>query len=810
MIFLCTALVCYAICAPGIYVILRLRLASNIVEGLASGSFLGLGFLVLFYEMLSWHQVPVGLIDVLAWIGAALACALICRELRRQRLPLWMTPVDRVQMLVVGLALLYMLLVALGDLSYAIDDDAFVHLPNVKRIAMGDLPPHFPYFPDAYLRGHIGRDLFTGTIARFLDLRPELAIIYVTLAICPLYILMFHALAWRLAAGTRVATCFCFFGLLFLVSFTIGPYYIRTGSITYVFNNNAVAFGYAAFFGWLLHRELSFAAGSHVRALSNLTRVLPLLAIASIAYVALYFIYISNFLFVSLFMGIIPMLFAASARTQRAQRLAAAAIGLAIIIASAALLQSMVSPFFWERVAISLGIGQTHEPMGFTQQARLAFPKANLFSITAPSGDDIPFFTWNSLSAQGLSFYMGVATLFIGLSAGNLALATPALFGSLTMLWLLLVDMGEYRAETLRVLLIAHMGFGASAGLGIGLAIERLLNWLPNHAVPVAWGKQRKALSMPARRYGQIIVLTIAAALCAWMARGNFQKLVMPPWPLNVADSIKRMTALAVKNPENWNYFLNMSQIDFELFQLLQDRVKSPSERALLKLRPDERFKGVGHPINIFALQINAAAMTGAGIVGVAQEHGPPHMSVAIYPYDYRASLFWQNPTADLLAQISPDWILLDPALVPAVVLDQVMAIPGVTLVRALHDADRRERVLLHYVAQMRERHESSRVVRLAIEPAVVKTPPFALIRVPAAIQAETPGAIQLLMEVVDDRGGAVNVMDLPIVPVTPIGGDKYELAFSMIQPGHWHVYFLDAVSRARLNQAPLQVEVGE
>src|SRR6202043_4211802 len=94
---------------------------------------------------------------------------------------------------------------------------------------------------------------------------------------------------------------------------------------------------------------------------------------------------------------------------------------------------------------------------------------------------------------------------------------------------------------------------------------------------------------------------------------------------------------------------------------LLQDRGKSPNERALLKLRPDERFSGNGHPRNMLALQINAAAMSGVGIVGVTPEHGPPNMTAAWYPYDYRASLFWQSPTVDLLDQMAPDWILLDP-----------------------------------------------------------------------------------------------------------------------------------------------------
>ena len=159
-------------------------------------------------------------------------------------------------MLVVGFALLFMLVLAFGDLTSWIDDDVFIHMPIVKRISMGDIPPHMPYFPDSYLRGQ-SVEIFLLELSRFLDLRPEIAIIYVTLAICPAYILMFHALAWRLSSGSRIATAFCFFGMLFLVSFSIGPYNIRAGSITYAFNNHAFAWSYPVFIGWLLQRSLA-------------------------------------------------------------------------------------------------------------------------------------------------------------------------------------------------------------------------------------------------------------------------------------------------------------------------------------------------------------------------------------------------------------------------------------------------------------------------------------------------------------------------------------------------------------------------
>jgi len=356
-------------------------------------------------------------------------------------------------------------------------------------------------------------------------------------------------------------------------------------------------------------------------------------------------------------------------------------------------------------------------------------------------------------------------------------------------------------------LLFAHMGFGASTGLSIGLAVERLLTWLRAGAAPSSLSKE-KVGSTWTRKQGQIIVVAIAVGLCGYMARGNLDKLrIATP---HVAANIKGLSALVAKNPEDWNHSLNLREIDFELLQLLQDRVKSPHERALLKLRPAERFSGNGHPTNMLALQINAAAMTGVGIVGVTPEHGPPNMTAAWYPYDYRASLFWQSPTVDLLDQMAPDWILLDPEEVSAPLLDRVMAIPGMTSVRTLRDDAGRARILLHYTRQAREQDRNSRVARLGIEPEIVRTTRFGLARVPATIEADSAGASKLMMEVVDDRGQTANIMDMPIVSPTPIGRDRYELGFSMIQPGRWNVYFVDSVSRARLNQVPVQVEVRE
>src|SRR5262249_5753159 len=282
---------------------------------------------------------------------------------------------------------------AFGDLTNILDDDMFVHLPIIKRVAMGDVPPHVPYFPDSFLRGHFGRDLFTGTVARLCYLRPELGIVYVTLACCPAYILVFYALANRLGQGRRWPTCFCFVGLLFLVSSAIGPYTIRAGSITYVFNNNAFAFGYAAFFAWLLERTIT-AIGEVKETQSNIfVANWPIISLCGIAHAASYFVYLSNFLMFSLFLAALPALLALFAVREWRARLFEAVLGVALGVSVAVILLLLVSPNFWERLMITLHIAVPTEPLGFIQQAQFSFPKAHPFAITSPSGDDVAFFT---------------------------------------------------------------------------------------------------------------------------------------------------------------------------------------------------------------------------------------------------------------------------------------------------------------------------------------------------------------------------------------------------------------------------------
>ena len=155
------------------------------------------------------------------------------------------------------------------------------------------------------------------------------------------------------------------------------------------------------------------------------------------------------------------------------------------------------------------------------------FPKAHPFSITSPLGDDVAFFTASNLSQQGISFYIGLAGLSVGIAVRNPRLAALSLIGWLTMLWMLLVDMGQCRAEPLRLFVLAHIGFGGATGLLIGLGLQRASSVVRARAAEYG-------------RYGTAAALTAAIAFCAWMGWGNVQKL-RTSGDYDIAASARRM-----------------------------------------------------------------------------------------------------------------------------------------------------------------------------------------------------------------------------------------------------------------------------
>lgn len=794
MTFLVAAILTCFLTVPGMYLIRRARLATSITETISTGFFFGLGLLVVFVLCLG-RFLPSSVVLTVLVTGCGLCFIFLLNELKKERLPLFSFPVNWIQLSIVFLTLLFMLVCSFGDLSTTVDDDFFIHGPIIKRIAMGDIPPHMPFFPDTYLRGHVGRNIFTGSIASLLDLRPELAIMYVTLAICPFYVLVFHALAQRLAGGKPIETCFCFIGLLFLVSGAIGTSEIRAGSITYIWNNNEIAYSHLVFVGWLTHRAASRFIQSGAESLFDFLRSNKLLlAICVLAYVSMYYIYLSNFLMFSLFLVCLPFLtLLTETPSSRVQQVMKSVMIVGSVVACGLVLVALTSPFFMERILITLKLQNPSEPFGFMQQARFTFPKPHLFTITDPGDNDISFFRGSSLRSQGLSFYLGLLGLLVGFFSKRPAIVSAALFGCIPMIWLLTVDMGEYRADTLRLLLTAHIGFGASAGLVLGITVTKLFEWMD----------ARDEGSRQANLFKTGIMLS-AALMLAFMSKGNLDKFIAYKHH-RIAQNVRHFAAVHRRNPENWLRRFCLRRIDNEAFEELQNLVRRPSERVLLRIVNDPDLHSSLGPM------VNAATISGAGVVGVCQMHSPRGMGAPLLPSDYRSTLFFRYPTRALLDQLSADWIILDPKLVERKALESIFQIPGVSQKRIIEDGLGNKRILLHYLQKSYSKPAASGVNSVSLIETSINTAPQALVSVVVKIDPKSENdSLALALLILDEAGHQANIMDMPFVPVEKVDRNAglYRIYFSMIQSGKWKLFLVDPRTNRKLCSEPLHVNV--
>lgn len=785
MMFLLSLLLSVLVTVPGIYLIARTKLASSIAEMFATGFFLGYSILPLAYLGLS-QVIPIAIIDWL-WIVVSIICLFLLVEVvQRQKLSPWMNPFDPVQATIVSLALLVLTVFVFRELCSEIDDDFFIHLPNIKRISMGDVPPHMPYFPDSLLRGHIARDLFIGTIARYLQLNPELSIIYVSLAFCPAYVLVFQSFANRLCDGRRIPMCFCFIGLLLFVSGAIGDYSIRAGCITYAFNNNLFAWPHVAFVGWLLLRAFGiFKESMDKRFLLLLKSNSGLICVCLLAYAGLYFVYISNFLMISLFLAASPFLVFLMVRQHRLKYFKTTIGLIAVIVLGAFCLHMLVSPLLLERLLISINVSKSAEPMGFVQQAHLHFPKDRLFHICCGfAGTEYPFFNYESLKQQGISFYLGLCGLVIGLVVRRSALVGLSLFGWLTYLWMLTVDMGEFRAETLRLLVVSHIAFGGACGMTIGLAVEKVLFTLSSFRAPV-------------QQVIRCVALVLASGLCLILGWGNIDKISKKqPW--RIGAYIKKLKTIKRLHAPEWTY---LSSVDRDTFQLMQrNYIHSFKDRLLARLPEDPQRQ-----------RITSAALTGAGLLGITWEQGAPRMSPVLYLYDYRSALFWQRPTLDLLNQLAPDWILVDPAIIDKQILAEIQHFPGISPVFEIKDDCDQRRILIKYQKAQTTLESCPKIRHVTFQIATTQTCPGELAHVPVKLDVDAPAShVKLALLISDENGQRVNIKDEPIVGVEKNGPYDYTLYFSMLQKGRWRLDIVGVQSREILNGKSLIAEVNE
>lgn len=798
MLFFLAAFLAILLTVPGMLIISRTRLASSVSEIISCGFFFGMSITVFFYLSLC-RYIPVVVVDVLLCCVAALSLPLLILELRRKKFPMWQRQ-SVVQPLLVLCSLAFMLISTFSQLSEVIDEDLFVHFPNIKRISMGDVPPHLYCFPDTFLRGHVARDVYTGIIAKALNLPPELAIIYVTLAACPFYILVFQALAQRLAGKNQVEVCFCLFGLLYLVSFDVGGTSIRAGAITYVTNNNLFAYSHAAFIGWLLERISSkLVSGADKALIPWLKSNMTYLTLCAFSYASLYYVYISNFLMYSIFLPCLSLLPLIAVKTFRVRIMFRAVSFTSIVVVTGLLLHVCTSPLFLERFQISVNNKAWTESMAATQQARLSFPKSNVFSISDPAGVERPFLSCESLSKQGFSFFLGLCGLYIGLRMKHWRLVAISCLGWITLLWLLLVDMGEFRPETLRLMLFGHIALGGSAGLVLGTAAPYIESIFRRFPLPST------------QKASRLLVAIFLAGMGLWLARGNLDKFANSrQW--NVPANWRKMVRIHRKDPENWLSTLRMKRIDAAAVAMLSDAITSPKERVLLRV-DQSRDLIDGQRVIDLAMTINTGSETGAGVVGVSYAYSSvPTMAKIIYPYDYRSTLFWLLPTKDLLQQLAPNWIVVDRTTITQKAWEQLLRIPGINTFYSLQDEDGRERMILHVDSSSGCSESECSVNRLTLMTSSVNTEARHIAEILVQFEPNhTRCSPKIGMIVLSERGELVNSGDIPMVVTTPVQqGGQHNLQFAMIQPGNWNVYFVDIRNMSKLHELPLKVHVNE
>lgn len=252
-----------------------------------------------------------------------------------------------------------------------------------------------------------------------------------------------------------------------------------------------------------------------------------------------------------------------------------------------------------------------------------------------------------------------------------------------------------------------------------------------------------------------------------------------------------------------------MCAVDFQVFEALARSIRHSDQRLLLRMAPDAEFKGKDYPINSINTIVNASAVSGAAIVGVCQEHSAPHMDVQVFLYDFRSSLFWQQPTKALLDQILPNWIIVDPQLVSVSNLNKLISIPGVSLRLSAQDDKGRKRILLAYHPIAKTAVASPNLSTVIFKNGSVTTERFGLAKAEATINdSKSTENIQLGMVVYDQEGQPVNLTDMPLVSAKLIAGNRYLISFSMIQSGDWQVAFVDPVTLRELTPTRLPVKV--
>ncbi len=514
------------------------------------------------------------------------------------------------------------------------DDDYWVHTPLQSLMALGNLPPSHPFFPDIVMNGHYGRDLLISSLSiltgfKIFAVQTSLTTLASLLALGLLFGLTVSATGSeaRAVGGTTLV----FFGI------NVGG---RAGALDCFQNNNAVVHLYLILTVYLLYLVW--------QAPQNKPRGVALgLALGSLAAV-----YETHF---GLLMIVLVVALVAAAFSKKPLR------GLGLAFALAGLLAATQGGPITKLAKRLVGsapssVSLSEGEMNQRQVVVLKFPKRELFQLQLGYGDYqrvscayrvYPFLTdyapiaagtpyrplwsWDVLQIHWLATYLAPFSLFllwrerevVGLSIGLFAVGAFVTPG--------LVNFGPiYEFEYYRWQYAAGLGFAYVLGSALGKLVEQA------QGRRYGWVSTALALFLVGLCIYPFFKLFLPRAVQGW-ARYSYRPLLLLP--------LKAKPWLRL-NAEKTRFY----PMDLEAAERLR-QLSRPGQTLLVNF-PHEA------PSSIH-LQSTLSGWTGLRLVGHSLPLDGEPVGTPPYHMSALARAFWKGFDPAALDLLEPDWIYL-------------------------------------------------------------------------------------------------------------------------------------------------------
>ena len=779
----------YFLSIPGVLLAYILRLGNSLLETITLGFWIGVGILITSYLFLSIF-FPIPIIDGIVLFSAVLSFVVLLYKLRSNSVPLNGYRWKEIAALLIFAATTEFY--AAKEINRTIDDDGFMHLPVVTRIALGDIPPHNPYFPAVPLMGHTGRDLLLGIICRFTESDPILSIWSVSLALIPFMVFALYVLLRYLTNNPLRSVVGSFF-VLISISVALPPYCNDLGLIFYPLNNNPFAYGYLfAVVTLLICYFRSLNPDRHHGIIT------PLFFVTGWFMSGLAVMYGSHFLALMiavtlLFPFIIPV--ARRFSLQKKARILVVAY-VALLLATAAF-TVMVMPGMRAKARAVVfkkpaEVSQRSELPGVSQEIKLRFPKEKIFHVSDVNGLELSMLSKKFLSAQGISFFIGFLSLLIAWIKRDTSLALPAFFGGITWLWISTVDLGVFRAESLRVVYLAQAAFSVC----YGFIIADISQWL--------WDKSKLQQIVVSKLLLKSVSVAVAIVFCGYylvkIARiANTQGVIYHKIDFSAEQvTIKRA----------YKYFPAVDSLYVDSFFALRNLTRNPKETVMINFN----LEGTeGLPFASLNLNCFASAVTGLGITGVGALYkgDMSNMYPSVIFRGYRGSLFWYMPSELLLRDLRPSWMLFDPAKANDGIKRFLTNRKYFELISTVYGESGRKIQIYQVTLPDSAVRVPTDPVALTIMDNSIVTRMFVGNNIRAKVNGNRESSVMAKILVYDrNKLIPVNYLDTPVVDIAPDDKGIVMIPCTFIQEGQWKLVVADYLSGIPLHQEPINVTV--